>query len=93
MRLDEEARRVVLEQQTAAGGAPPPLVDERAPRLVAGAAALADAGADQDDRSATIRPPGPAITGRLLTAIGVVAATAMVLSGAPSPATDSDTDI
>lgn len=80
MRLDEEARRVTLEQQTNAGG-PPPVAEPGAsamgpPLLLTPAPTKARF---QDDPAAWARDHWP-----LLTAIGVVAATALLLSAAVS---------
>ena len=92
MRLDEEARRVGA--RAAAGpGRRAAAGRDRARAAIAGAAAPADAGADQGDGSATIRPPGRATTGRSLTAIGVVAATALILSADRLQRPIADTDI
>jgi hypothetical protein len=83
MRLDEEARRVTLEQQTAAGGAaPPPLAAEPTagsmgpPLLLTPAPSRASF---RDDPAAWARDHWP-----LLTAIGVVTLTAIVLTAAVS---------
>ncbi len=83
MRLDEEARRVALEQQTAGGGAPPPPVGAEPgasamgpPLLLTPAPARASF---RDDPAAWARDHWP-----LLTAIGVVALTAIVLGAAVS---------
>ena len=81
MRLDEEARRVMLEQQTANGGAaPPPVAAEPTagsmgpPLLLTPAPTRARF---SDDPAAWARDHWP-----LLTAIGVVAVTAIFLSAA-----------
>ncbi len=79
MRLDEEARRVVLEQPPAPGAvSPPPLAAEPAPGSLGPPLLLTPAATKvrfQDDPAAWARDHWP-----LLTAIGVFAATALVLT-------------
>jgi len=83
MRLDEEARRVTLEQQTASGGAaPPPVAVEPTAGSMGPPLLLTPAPTKvrfSDDPAAWARDHWP-----LLTAIGVVAVTAIVLSAAVS---------
>jgi hypothetical protein len=82
MRLDEEARRVTLEQQSASGGAPPPVPVEPTAGSVGPPLLLTPAPnrvSFRDDPAAWARDHWP-----LLTAIGVVAVTAIVLSAAVS---------
>ena len=84
MRLDEGARRLVLEQQPAAAGTPPPAACSRGRRRrVAGAAAPLTPPPTKarfaDDPAAWARDHWP-----LLTAIGVVVATAIVMSATVS---------
>ena len=83
MRLDEEARRGLLEQQTASGGAlPSPIAATPASSSLAPPLLLTPAPAKVrfgDDPAAWARDHWP-----LLTAIGVVAATAIVLSATVS---------
>jgi hypothetical protein len=77
MRLDEEARRVVLEAQPNAGSAPAPAGAEPAPGTLGPPLLLTPAPTKvrfRDDPAAWARDHWP-----LLTAIGVVAATAIVL--------------
>jgi hypothetical protein len=79
MRLDEEARRVVLEEQTAAGGAlTPPVASDPGASSLGPPLLLTPAPnkvSFRDDPAAWARDHWP-----LLTAIGVVAATAIILS-------------
>jgi hypothetical protein len=83
MRLDEEARRAMLEQQTASGGAPPaPVAVEPSAEAMGPPLLLTPASTKvsfRDDPAAWARDHWP-----LLTAIGVVAVTAIVLSAAVS---------
>jgi hypothetical protein len=82
MRLDEEARRVTLERQTAGGGAPPPPVAVEPTGSMGPPLLLTPAPTKarfSDDPAAWARDHWP-----LLTAIGVVAVTAIVLSAAVS---------
>jgi hypothetical protein len=82
MRLDEEARRVTLEQQSASGGAPPPVPVEPTAGSMGPPLLLTPAPnrvSFRDDPAAWARDHWP-----LLTAIGVVAVTAIVLSAAVS---------
>ena len=83
MRLDEEARRVMLERQTAGGGAPPPPVAVEPTAGSMGPALLLTPAPTKarfsDDPAAWARDHWP-----LLTAIGVVAVTAIVLTAAVS---------
>jgi hypothetical protein len=79
MRLDEEARRVVLEQPTTPGAPPPPpLATEPAPGSLGPPLLLTPAPTKvrfRDDPAAWARDHWP-----LLTAIGVVVATSVVLT-------------
>jgi len=81
MRLDEEARRVVLEQPASpAGSPPPPIAAEPAPESLGPPLLLTPAPTKvrfRDDPAAWARDHWP-----LLTAIGVVVATAVVLGAA-----------
>ncbi len=82
MRLDEEARRVMLEQQSASGGAPPPVAIEPTAGSMGPPLLLTPAPTKvrfSDDPAAWARDHWP-----LLTAIGVVAVTAIVLTAAVS---------
>lgn len=86
MRLDEEARRIALEEQTAAGArgapTPPPPAPAPAPVAMGPLQLLSQPPAKarfRDDPPAWARDHWP-----LLTAIGVVAVTAIVLSAAVS---------
>ena len=78
MRLDEEARRAVLEQPPGPNGAPPPVAAEPAPGSLGPPLLLTPAPTRvrfADDPAAWARDHWP-----LLTAIGVVAATAILMS-------------
>ncbi|HSY40727.1 MAG TPA: hypothetical protein VLA79_14400 [Polyangia bacterium] len=83
MRLDEEARRVMLEQQTAGGGVAPPPVAADPGASALGPPLLLTPASNRvrfsDDPAAWARDHWP-----LLTAIGVVAVTAIVLTAAVS---------
>jgi len=82
MRLDEEARRVTLEQQAPGGTAPPPVAAEPTAGSMGPPLLLTPAPSKtsfRDDPAAWARDHWP-----LLTAIGVVAVTAIVLGAAVS---------
>jgi hypothetical protein len=84
MRLDEEARRIVLEEQTAAGGTTPlpPVASDVGASSLGPPLLLTPASTKvsfRDDPAAWARDHWP-----LLTAIGVVAATALILSATVS---------